>query len=154
MNPSILWVQGPLNGLPNFVSQLRAKAYLVHTAANGKRAVAQLTAHKPDLAVVNAASLRSSGVRITKTLYQRMDGRPIVVINGGRPNEALSPLVHQELVLPFTVRKLINRIRALCPNADGTLLQAGRVRLLPDYNALCQERNEKSTFSRVKKASD
>jgi DNA-binding response OmpR family regulator len=65
-----------------------------------------------------------------------MDGQPIVVINRGEASEAFSPLVHQELVLPFTVRKLINRIQALCPNAEGTLMETGRVRLLTDCSTL------------------
>ena len=47
---------------------MREKGYKVETVPNGKEAVKRIPSLKPDLAVVNAASLRSSGLRVCRTL--------------------------------------------------------------------------------------
>ena len=57
----IIWIEGTQNFIPSFVPGLREKGYKVETVPNGKEAVKRIPSLKPDLAVVNAASLRSSG---------------------------------------------------------------------------------------------
>ncbi|MGD9093325.1 MAG: hypothetical protein PVF74_10790 [Anaerolineales bacterium] len=68
MATKILWIEGRRKLTPSFVPGLREKGYLVETARTGKTALELTSRLGPDLAVVNAASLRTSGVRICQSM--------------------------------------------------------------------------------------
>jgi DNA-binding response OmpR family regulator len=63
-----------------------------------------------DLAVVNTASLRTSGQRTCQDLRDQQDDLPILLIcTEMKMNGSVD--ANQILALPFTLRKLLNRIR-------------------------------------------
>jgi len=127
MKARILWVEGKRAESPSFVPGLRKKGYIVETAQTGDGALALLPAFTPDLVVVNAASLRTSGKRIFRSL--RTCGVPIVVItDAARPPSSVPPAA-VVLTLPVTTRKLLNRIKPLLPGNTDSQLDIGPIKL-------------------------
>jgi len=129
MKARILWVQGKRANSPSFVAALRNKDFIVETVPTGGAALECLRHFDPDLAVINAPSLRTSGKRICHDLKQSMPSLPVVLIlEAGQP---LSGEVCANVVLqmPFTVRKLLNRISPLLPGDEANLLHVGHIRL-------------------------
>lgn len=126
----ILWIEGKRAEGPSFVPNLRKKGYAVEVVSTGVAALEQLLHIDPDLAVVHAASLRSSGKRICRAMREKANGLPIVLINS-----AEQPLAKEDvcanvvLTLPFTYRKLLNRIVPLLPGDGGSMLHVGPIRL-------------------------
>ncbi len=130
MNSTILCIEGKYAGSPGFVAQLEEKGYQVVSFSTGKDALAELDTLQPKLAVVNAPTMRTTGLRICQSLRERMDGLPIILI--ATPEKAPAPedaCANAVLVLPFTIRKLNNRIRALLPLQSNRILKAGAIEL-------------------------
>jgi len=129
MKASILWVEGTRTDSSSFVASLRKKEYLVEIVPTGSEAVARLFEIDPDLVVVNAASMRSSGKRICKEIRAKSKNLPIVLIIS--PEFSVTGLSSANVVLelPFTSRKLINRITPLLPGDGKSILHVGFIRL-------------------------
>lgn len=132
MTAKILWVEGSKKNTASFVSNLRSRGYQVETFATGKAALKSIPRVKPDLAVVNAASLRTTGSRICSNLQKSLDGRPILLIVDKSQGITKMESADQVLVLPFTIRKLVNRVRALISKESDNAIQAGPITLYPD----------------------
>jgi DNA-binding response OmpR family regulator len=128
MKARILWIEGKRAESPPFVPSLRKKGYVIETVPTGSEAFRQLPSFDPDLVVVNAASMRTSGKRICRSLREMADGVPVLLISTpDRNTEDLSANVI--LTLPFTSRKLINRIRPLLPGEGKNQLRVGPIHL-------------------------
>lgn len=129
MKARILWVEGKRTDSTSFVPSLRKKDYWVEIAPTGSAAMARLLEVDPDLVVVNAASMRSSGKRICKEIRERSSELPIVLIIS--PEHALSGVTTASVVLelPFTSRKLLNRIAPLLPGDGKNIIHVGFIRL-------------------------
>lgn len=132
-NDKILWLENSHTHPPSFVSGLQAKGYQVECVPTGKSALARLASYRPSLVVVNAASLRGNGKRTCRALHDYLKGLPIILICEAdqcpKDNEIEAT---QVLVLPFTLRKLHNRIRTLVPNPAGEVVQQGVLTLFVD----------------------
>lgn len=127
---NILWVEGRWTSNPNFVPSLLQKGFGVERVSSGKEAVGRVRARKHDLVVVDAASMRTSGTRICQSLRERVNGMPILLISD--PDRAVDKdfdCANEILTLPFTQRKLINRIGPLLPEDEDSLLKAGPIYL-------------------------
>jgi DNA-binding response OmpR family regulator len=126
---TLLVIEGKHADHPAFVPALRKKGFVVEAVSNGSEALASLrNGGQPNVIVVNAASMRSSGKRICKNLHDQSPKVPIlVVLDPDRPAEKLSADVRLEL--PFTAQKLVNRIRHLLPADERKDIHAGPVRL-------------------------
>lgn len=129
MKPRILWIEGKRAESPHFVPGLRRKGYLVELVATGGEALDSFKEFDPDLIVVNAASLRSSGKRITRSLRSGAKNIPLLLILNGDFVGTNDPNANVILVLPFTARKLINRIRHLLPGDSADTIHKGPIRL-------------------------
>jgi DNA-binding response OmpR family regulator len=68
MKARILWIEGKRADSPPFVPGLRKKGYSVEIATSGDEALAKLPNFDPDLVVINAASMRTSGKRICRSI--------------------------------------------------------------------------------------
>jgi DNA-binding response OmpR family regulator len=129
MKARILWIEGKRAESPPFVPGLRKKGYIVETAQTGDDALALLPSFNPDLVVINAASMRTSGKRICAVMQKQACGAPVVLIAAaGRPPASDTP-ADVILILPFTARKLLNRIKPLLPGDGDNLLDIGPIRL-------------------------
>jgi len=126
---TIFIIEGKKAERPVFAAQLQKKGFSVLTAQNGSEALARLDGATPDLVVVNAASLGSTGVRICQSLQENQDEHlPIVLIldEGKLVEKSVADAV---LNLPFTVQKLANRIKPLLPGDGKNVIHAGPIRL-------------------------
>ena len=142
----ILWIEGKRAEGPSFIPQLRKKGYSVEVVSTGNAALDHLVRLDPDLAVVNAASLRTSGKRICRSLRERMNGLPIVLITGEGHTAPTDSCANVVLTLPFTPRKLLNRIVPLLPGNGGHMLHVGPIRLdLQHKRVRCQGREARLT---------
>ncbi len=125
---TILVIEGRHAEIPSFAADLQKKGFDVQTAQNGGKAVERLKEIMPSLVVVNAASLRSTGLRICQSLREKDSKLPIILIlmtENGVEKDAADAI----LVLPFTVQKLVNRIKPLLPGEGKNVLHVGPVRL-------------------------
>ncbi len=141
MRGKILWVEGNRASSPRFIPKLQEKGYDVETVATGKRAVSRLTDLKPDLVVVDAASMRTSGVRICRSIRSRLNGLPIVLISDPERPAGRDVCANVVLRLPFTIRKLVNRISPLLPGHGDIIVRRGPIFLdLERRQVRCQGR--------------
>jgi DNA-binding response OmpR family regulator len=126
---TLLVLEGKHADHPAFVPALRKKGFTVEPATSGSGALARLAdGFKPDVVVINAASLRTSGKRICKSLREQASKVPILLILD--PDQKVEKLdADVVLSLPFTVQKLDNRIRRLLPGNASDILHAGPVRM-------------------------
>ncbi|MEJ2708923.1 MAG: response regulator transcription factor [Anaerolineales bacterium] len=130
---NILWIEGNRSATPSFVPDLRKKGYQVEVVPTGRAALKRVQGLDPDLVVINSASLRSSGRRICHALREQRNNLPILVICD-KSQKSGSVEASQVLVLPFTSRKLLNRIRILVPEKRGKVLKAGPITFFPEGN--------------------
>lgn len=129
MKARILWVEGNRTDNSSFVPSLRKKDYWVEIVPTGQAAITRLVEIDPDLVVVNAASLRSSGKRICNALREKSNALPIVLIVSPEHPVSGTTKANVVLELPFTSRKLLNRIVLLLPGDGKNVLHVGMIRL-------------------------
>lgn len=130
MQANILCIEGSYSGSPAFTPALRKKGYQVDLVSTGKAALEMLAARKPDVVVINAASMRTSGTRICQALRDFSDQIPLILIcdQGKTLTEQEAPC-NIILTLPFTVRKLDNRIKPFLPLKSEKVLSVGDIHL-------------------------
>jgi DNA-binding response OmpR family regulator len=144
-NATLLVIEGRHAEIPSFASDLQKKGFDVHTAQNGSHAVSRLKEVSPSLVVINAASLRSTGLRICQSLREKDSKLPIVLIlesDKSVDKDAADAVLN----LPFTVQKLVNRIKPLLPGDGKNVLHVGPIRLdMEKKRVRCLGRNSKLT---------
>lgn len=114
--------------IPSFASDLQKKGFDVHIAQNGSKAMALLKEVNPSLVVINAPSLRSTGLRICQSIRENDVKLPIILILED-DKEVSKDAADAVLALPFTVQKLVNRIKPLLPGDGKNVLHVGPIRL-------------------------
>ncbi len=114
--------------IPSFASDLQKKGFDVQIAQNGSKAVARLKEISPSLVVINAASLRSTGLRICQSIREKDAKLPIILIIENE-DDVSKDAADAVLALPFTVQKLVNRIKPLLPGDGKNVLHVGPIRL-------------------------
>lgn len=124
----LLVIEGRHAEVPSFAADLQKKGFEIVIAQSGGEATKKLEKTAPHLAVVNAASLRSSGVRICQSLHEKDSKLPIILII--TPDiEVDKSVADSILVLPFTAQKLVNRVKPLLPGDGKNVVHVGPIRL-------------------------
>jgi DNA-binding response OmpR family regulator len=129
VDATILIIEGRHAEFPAFAAALQKKGFDVEVVPSGSRALGELENLRPDLVVVNAASLRSSGVRICQSLRKADKNLPIILIVSPEKTPRKKTAANVVLTLPFTAQKLINRIAPLLPGDGKHILHVGPIRL-------------------------
>jgi DNA-binding response OmpR family regulator len=125
---TLLVIEGRHAEIPSFATDLQKKGFDVVSAQNGSEAVSKLKQTNPSLVVVNAPSLRSTGIRICLSIRKKDAKVPIIlIVEKEKPVD--KELAESVLALPFTVQKLVNRIKALMPGDGDTIVSVGPIRL-------------------------
>lgn len=146
MKAVLLWVEGRPAESASLIAAIRKKGYQVETVSTGSDAVAYLPGLDPDLVVVNAASMRSNGKRICNSLRKTSSKLPILVIVSHTQPIPKDNCANVVLVMPFTPRKLLNRIVPLLPGDGRHLLHVGPIRLDWEHKRVnCQGREARLT---------
>ncbi len=112
----------------SFYSALVSKGYNVTAVKDVKSAMASFSKKPVDVIVLNAASMKTSGVRMSQQLYEGVSGTPIVLIspeNTQSSNGVVQEIIHR----PFTIRKLSNCISRYTPGLAKDLIKAGPIRM-------------------------
>ena len=125
---TLLVIEGRHAEIPSFAADLQKKGFDVVTSQNGSQAVLKLKQADPSVVVINAASLRSTGVRICHSIRKKDAKMPIVlIVEKERPPDG--ELADAIIALPFTAQKLVNRIKALMPSDGNNMVNVGPIRL-------------------------
>jgi DNA-binding response OmpR family regulator len=132
LKAKILIIEGNRADHPSFSDGLKSRGFDVISVRNGAAAHECLLQEDPDIIVIDADSLRTSGKRICLSLREALDDIPIILI--ANPEEALKqngkPFCDETtLVLPFTIQKLVNRIKPLLPGDSKHFLHTGPIHL-------------------------
>ena len=145
-DPTLLVIEGKHADHPAFVPALRKKGFDVELVSSGSEASARLAGgFSPDVVVINAASLRTSGKRICQSLREQAPKLPILLIL--EPDRKIEKVEADVILsLPFTAQKLVNRIRHLLPSDGEDDLRAGPLRLNIDKRIVrCQDKQTRLT---------
>jgi DNA-binding response OmpR family regulator len=153
MKAKILWVEGRRNrkNIPSYIPTLQKKEFEVEIAANRNDALLRIYESKPDLVVINAPTLRTSGKKICNEIHEKVSELPILLITD--PQQPVSGKNSADLILelPFTSRKLVNRIVSLIHGDGKILLHIGWIRLdLERKRVRCKDRESNLTPRQTK----
>lgn len=124
---TVLLIEGKRTSQRLSFADALQRRYQVFLATTGQQAVGILKVNPAiDIVVLNAASMRTSGVRIVAALRRCTSG-PIIMIHhvDAKSNRFTQRDADIVLYLPFTSRKLVNRIERLIDTQDGETLVAG-----------------------------
>ena len=142
---TLLVIEGRHAEIPSFANDLQKKGFDIRSFQNGSQAVSKLKQINPSMVVINAASLRSTGIRICLSVRKKDPKLPIILIleKNKLVDKDLADLV---LALPFTIQKLVNRVKALMPGDGNNIVSAGPIRLdLENKRVRCLGKNTKLT---------
>ena len=141
MKHTILLIEGKHADHPSFSAGLVKKGYMVESVPNGAAALARLETSKPDLAIIDASSMRTTGKRICQSLQVVNETLPIILIvnpDGDLNDKAGANIL---LALPFTMQKLVNRVKHLLPVQNSSSLNVGPFQLdVEQRRVICDER--------------
>jgi len=141
----LLVIEGRHAEIPSFANDLQKKGFDIRSFQNGSQAVSKLKQINPSIVIINAASLRSTGIRICLSVRKKEPKLPIILIlEKEKPVD--KDLADSVLALPFTAQKLVNRVKALMPGDGNNIVSAGPIRLdLEHKRVRCLGRNTKLT---------
>jgi DNA-binding response OmpR family regulator len=143
---TLLVIEGRHAEIPSFAQDLQKKGFDVVSAQNGSEAVSQLKQTNPSLVIVNAPSMRSTGIRICSSIRKKDSKVPIILIVENDQKSVDKELADSILALPFTVQKLVNRIKALMPGDGDNIVSVGPIRLdLENRRVRSLDKNTKLT---------
>jgi len=130
LSGKILVIEGKKAERTSFVGGLTKKGFRVISVPSGNAALSKLDKEQPDLIVVDADSMRTSGKRICQSLRSATQQLPIILILGNGLNEKESFDADVIMHLPFTLQKLLNRIKVLLPlKPSNDVIKAGQLEL-------------------------
>lgn len=141
MKHSILLIEGKHSDHPSFSAGLIKKGLMVESAPNGAAAIALLETSNPDIAIIDTSSMRTTGKRICQSLQEKKPGMPIILIlnqDGDVNDKAGADIV---LALPFTIQKLVNRVKHLLPIQNNSNFRVGPFQLDTEQRrVICEDR--------------
>lgn len=147
----ILLIESRRASAPSFAPALEKKGFRVTRQTQVLSALAEGLQKAPDLVILDAASMYTSGGRMCRTVRSNLNGVPIILVvpHGTMPdpgNGASVTLAH-----PVTPRKLINRVSRLLPGDGKSTLQAGPIALdLAQRTVRCRGKESRLTPKQTK----
>ncbi len=130
MSGKILVIEGKRAERSSFVGGLTKKGFRVISVPSGNAALNKLEKEQPEIIVIDADSMRTSGKRICQSLRSAAQRTPIILILGNGVNEKDEFEADVIMHLPFTLQKLLNRIKVLLPiKLSNDVMKAGPIDL-------------------------
>ncbi|NDJ34456.1 MAG: response regulator transcription factor [Chloroflexi bacterium] len=129
-----------------FAASLKRKGYRLTIVTSGRRALAAARQEVPTLIVLNASSLGSSGARICGSLVKALDAVPVIHVmpEGTEENVRKDSPADIALVMPFTSRKLLNRVQRLLPVGEAEhTIETGEITFAPELRLVSAYGREK-----------
>jgi DNA-binding response OmpR family regulator len=147
----ILLIESSRASAPSFAPALEKKGYAVDVYHKVDPALVAAKKNPPDVVVLDAASMRTSGTRMCRTVRTTLDGLPIILISPEKSDPDASSGASITLVHPFTPRKLLNRIARILPGDESYMLEVGPIRLnLAQRKVYSQGKEERLTPKQTK----
>jgi DNA-binding response OmpR family regulator len=134
MKGKILLVEGKRADRPSFFNGLSKKGFQVRSVTSGKKALDLLALETPDIILIDASSMRTSGIRICNGIKEISPMMPVVLVVDNEFQDDKKIQAEVILAEPFTLQKLLNRIRPLIPSPDNNLYTVGPIQLDVDHN--------------------
>jgi DNA-binding response OmpR family regulator len=146
MKNRLLLIEGKRVDRPSYMAGLSKKGYIVESAPNGASALEMIRTSPPKAVIVDAASMRTSGSRICSALKREMRKVPVfLIIAEGQenyPKESADVILR----LPFTVQKLLNRLRPFMSVNENKQLQCGPITLdMKERWVYCEDQRARLT---------
>jgi len=146
MKNRLLLVEGKRVDRPSYMAGLSKKGYIVESAPNGASALEMVRDNPPKAVVIDAASMRTSGTRICKSLKRESGKTPVFLIVGEDQNKIPNDCADVILKLPFTVQKLLNRLRPFMSLNENKKLECGPICLdLKERWVFCEGKRSRLT---------
>ncbi len=138
---TILLIERATGTSVGFADSLRKKKYEIAAVPTGREAFEYLEEHDVQLVILNAASMGTSGERNCQRLVDILDDTPLIhIMPETVPQKKVdASLADITLVMPFTARKLVNRIKRLTHNGEDDGIKVGKslyiqeIRLVKGY---------------------
>jgi DNA-binding response OmpR family regulator len=147
----VLLLESGRTNAPSFAPALERRGYTVTIEHNAQTAVKRVLSASPDIVVLDAASLRTSGARICRRLRASVNGTPILLVVDKKTRPDPNSGASFALITPFTARKLLNSVARLLPGDDSACLQTGPIKLnLAQRRIMCGGREERVTPKQAK----
>lgn len=147
----VLLLESERTNAPSFAPALEKRGYSVTIEHNMQSAVKRAQGLDPDIVVLDAASLKTSGARICRRLRAFLNGTPILLVADQRNLPDANCGASVMLVPPFTPRKLLNSVARLLPGDDSTWIQLGPIKLnMAQRRIACGGREERVTPKQAK----
>lgn len=145
-NAKVLLVESERMTAPSFQAALEKRGYTVTVEHSAPAALKRTSTFTPDVVVLDASSLKTSGARMCRQLRAQLNGTPILLVADKKNPPDANCGASVVLTKPFTPRKLLNMVARLLPAEEGASLQVGPIRLnLVQKRIRCGDREEKVT---------
>ncbi len=147
----VLVLESERTNAQSYAPALEKRGYAVMVEHDTAAAVKRIQTQKPDVVVLDAASLKTSGERLCRRLAGSSIGLPIVLVVDKKNQPGPKCEASVILVTPFTPRKLINSVARLLPGDESACLQVGPIKLnLALRRIQCGGREERVTPKQAK----
>jgi len=142
----ILLIEGKRVDRPSYMAGLNKKGFIVESVINGATAIKKLDELKPNAVIIDAASMRTTGTRICASLRNVLSKAPIILILAPNAKKVKDACADEVLYLPFTLQKLLNRLRPYMGISKNKKLVRGPIKLdLKDRWVICGNKKTRLT---------
>lgn len=147
----VLLIESDKPSAPSYASALDKRGYTLTLVHSTNDAVTKANGSSPDVIVIDAASLKTSGVRMCRDVRKSLAHARILLVIDRKT--LVDESCGADLILqhPFTPRKLLNGVSRLMPARDGIIWQTGPIRFnLSQRKVKCGAKEEKMTPKQAK----
>ena len=142
----ILLIEGKRVDRPSYMAGLNKKGFIVESVINGAAAIKKLDELEPNAVIIDAASMRTTGTRICASLRKVLSKAPIILILAPNAKKVKDACADEVLYLPFTLQKLLNRLRPYMGISKNKKLVRGPIKLdLKDRWVTCGNKRTRLT---------
>ena len=125
----ILCIEPAANLQQSLRAELEKRHYFVCTLPSERTALEQTKADATHLVIVNALAAAQRGPEICRALRLRGVDQPILLLLPEGPKPAPDTQADIVLIKPFTIRKVVNRIKKLAAEPRAHILQVGDIQM-------------------------
>jgi DNA-binding response OmpR family regulator len=111
MKHLVLLIEGKRADRPSYMTGLGMKGFEVESVQTGSEALQKMKTIEPKAVIVDAASMRTSGTRICNGLKKVSPDIPILLVISEEQKGVNPECADEILQLPFTLQKLLNRLK-------------------------------------------
>lgn len=129
MKHLVLLIEGKRADRPSYMTGLGKKGFEVESVQTGTEAMKRMKSIEPKAVIVDAASMRTSGTRICNGLKKVSEDIPVILIVAEDQKGINPDCADEVLQLPFTLQKLLNRLKPYMTINQNKRLVVGCIEL-------------------------